>query len=332
MSNTNEQKNPYGRELVTSRIYNAPRELVYRMWTEPEHIVKWWGPDGFTNNIHEMDVKPGGVWRLDMIGPDGTSWPNKIEYQEVVKPERLVYIHGSGKENDPEVFHVTVNFEDLGEKTLLTIRTVFASPEALQKVIKEYGALEGNRQTFDHLKQYLASLPEYPGNIDDYLLINRTVNAPMDLVYKVWTQPEHLEKWWGPAGMKLEVKKFELKPGGLFVYSMEAPDGNKMWGRFQYREINPPLGLTFVSSFTDEDGNIMRAPFSANWPMEILNLLSFMEKDGKTHIRLEGGPINATLEERKQFAGFKDNMNQGFAGTFKQLEEYLASISVETEA
>src|ERR1700722_521534 len=82
-----------GREIAATRIFDAPRELVFRMWTEPEHVAKWWGPIGFTNTIHEMDVRPGGVWRFIMHGPDGVDYPNKNVYLEVVRPDRLVWDH-----------------------------------------------------------------------------------------------------------------------------------------------------------------------------------------------------------------------------------------------
>src|ERR1700752_5075895 len=108
--------NTADREIVLSRLLNAPRELVFAVWTDPKHIAEWWGPNGFTNTIHEMEVKPGGVWLLTMHGPDGTDYPNKIVYEEIVKPEKLVYSHGSGMEGDPG-FHVTITFEAQGEKT-----------------------------------------------------------------------------------------------------------------------------------------------------------------------------------------------------------------------
>ena len=110
-----------GRELVISRLINAPRELVWDAWTKPEHVKHWWGPDGFTNTIHEMEVKPGGVWRFMMHGPDGTNFPNKIVFNEVKKPERLVYTHSSDDENETTLFETTVTFEKQGDKTLLTM-------------------------------------------------------------------------------------------------------------------------------------------------------------------------------------------------------------------
>src|SRR5262249_44544159 len=100
------------REIVVTRLFDAPRELVVRAWTEHERLVQWWGPDGFTTTIHEIDVRPGGVWRFIMHGPDGVDYGNKIVYLEVSAPERLVYLHGEDTENDAEQFHVTVTFAD----------------------------------------------------------------------------------------------------------------------------------------------------------------------------------------------------------------------------
>jgi uncharacterized protein YndB with AHSA1/START domain len=143
------------REIVMTREFDAPRELVFAAYTNPEHIPQWWGPRGFTTTIHEMDVKPGGVWRFIMHGPDGTDYDNKIVYSEIVKPERLVYDHGSDKEDDPGKFHVTVTFADEGDRTQLTMRMLFASTEARDAMI-EFGAVEGGNQTLERLAEHLA--------------------------------------------------------------------------------------------------------------------------------------------------------------------------------
>jgi len=135
------------RELVITRLIDAPRELVWEAWTKAEHVKHWWGPDGFTNTIHEMEVKPGGVWRFMMHGPTGIDFPNKIVFNEVVKPERLVYTHSSEDENDPNIFHTTVTFEEKRGKTNITMRGLFATAEERDRVVKEYGAAEGGNQT-----------------------------------------------------------------------------------------------------------------------------------------------------------------------------------------
>ena len=146
------------REIVASRVYDAPRELVWRAWTEQAHVDKWWGPTGFRNATTSMAVKPGGVWQFVMHGPDGTDYPNRIRYQEVVKPEKLVFLHDSGKDNDPEEFHVTVTFEVEGNKTKVTMKTVFKTAAIREMVVKEYGAIEGAKQTLGRLDDYLKQM------------------------------------------------------------------------------------------------------------------------------------------------------------------------------
>ncbi len=150
--------NTADRELVITKLLNAPRELVWEAWTNPKHVVNWWGPDGFTNTIHEMTVKPGGVWRFMMHGPNGMDFPNKIIFNEVVKPEHLTYTHSSEDENDPNVFHTTVTFENQNGKTLLTMRAIFATAEERNRVVNEYGAAEGGIQTINKLEQYLSKM------------------------------------------------------------------------------------------------------------------------------------------------------------------------------
>jgi len=159
------------------------------------------------------------------------------------------------------------------------------------------------------------------------LVIIRVFNAPRDIVFKMWTEAEHLAKWWGPKGFDVIVKKLELKPGGVFHYCM-AKNDMEMWGKFVYREIVAPEKLVFINSFSDKDGNITRSPFMANWPLEVLNTLTFKEQDGKTTVTLKGGPCNATEEEQNIFAANTGSMQQGFAGTFEQLDEYLAAITI----
>jgi uncharacterized protein YndB with AHSA1/START domain len=143
------------REFILTRLLKAPRELVYRVWTQPEHVMHWWGPAGFTNTIQHMEVKEGGEWTFIMHGPDGTDFPNRIEFLEVVEQERLVYIHGSGQENDPNQFIVSVSFVEVGEHTRVTLRALFPTAEKLRQAIERSGAMEGGKQTMDRLEAYL---------------------------------------------------------------------------------------------------------------------------------------------------------------------------------
>lgn len=154
-------------------------------------------------------------------------------------------------------------------------------------------------------------------------VITRIFNAPRELVWKAWTEPQSLEQWWGPKGFTIRVSKFDLKPGGIFHYRMKAADAPAMWGKFVYREIDAPGQLVYVNSFSDAEGNIVRPPFDQNWPKEILNTLTLTEQGEKTKLVLRSRPIDATDEERKTFEDNFASMDQGFGGTFGQLEEYL---------
>lgn len=149
-----------GREMIGVRLFDAPRELVFKVWTDRHHVAQWWGPSGFTTTISEMSVKPGGIWRFIMHGPDGVDYPNRIEFLEVVEPKRLVYRHASDEDVEPVDFRVTITFEDHGGKTLLTMKSVFATVEALQEVIEKYGAYEGLKQHLMRLEEYLAQQTE----------------------------------------------------------------------------------------------------------------------------------------------------------------------------
>jgi uncharacterized protein YndB with AHSA1/START domain len=139
------------RELQISRMLNAPRNLVWEVFTKPEHISQWWGPQGFTNTIHTMDVKEGGVWDFVMHGPDGTDYPNTSKYLEVVKPERLVIQHMVWPD-----FVLTITLEARGEKTFLTWHMLFESAEVFQQVVKQHGADEGLKQNIIKLEEYLS--------------------------------------------------------------------------------------------------------------------------------------------------------------------------------
>lgn len=146
------------RELIFSRLLRAPRELVFDVWTKPEHLANWWGPDGFTLTTHEMAVKPGGVWRFMMHGPDGTDYPNKVIFTTVKRPERLEYKQSGEDDMEDINFSVTILFEEDGKNTRLTMHMLFPTAEELQRVAREFGAIEGAEQHLQRLTEYVASL------------------------------------------------------------------------------------------------------------------------------------------------------------------------------
>jgi len=157
-------------------------------------------------------------------------------------------------------------------------------------------------------------------------IIRHEFNAPRKLLFKLWTEPKHLNHWWGPVGLKLEVRKMQLRPGGTFLYSMKAPDGNEMFGKFVFREITPPEKIVFVVSFCDEKETPVRHPLSNTWPLEVLSTLLFSEHEGITMLTMKAIPINANDEEVKTFIEGFAGMQQGWTGTLNQLEQYLTKF------
>jgi len=141
------------REIVLSRVFEAPRALVFRMWTEREHLARWFGPRGFTTTVHEHEPRVGGRWRFDMQAPDGTVFPNLVEYIEIAAPERLVFHHGSP--DDLYQFRVTVTFDAQGDdKTVVTLRQLHRSKADRDAKIG-FGAVELGYQTLDKLAEHL---------------------------------------------------------------------------------------------------------------------------------------------------------------------------------
>jgi len=148
-----EKNNTQDRELMLTRVLNAPIELVWEVWTKPEHIAQWWGPDGFTNTISTMDVTPGGEWDFVMHGPDGTDYKNKSIFKEVIKHKKIVYEHVSGPK-----FLATIEFEAQGNRTFIKWHMLFESKEQFIQVVKTFKADEGLKQNIQKLDHYLTSL------------------------------------------------------------------------------------------------------------------------------------------------------------------------------
>lgn len=154
-------------------------------------------------------------------------------------------------------------------------------------------------------------------------VLERTFNAPRELVYEAWAKAEHLAQWWGPKGFIPEVTTLDFRPGGIFHYSMRTPDGNKIWGKFIYREMYAPERIVFVSMFSDEAGNLARNPWMPEWPLEILNTVTFTDIGEKTMINITSWPLNPTVEEMNMFVEQLPGMQGGYKGALDKLDDLL---------
>jgi uncharacterized protein YndB with AHSA1/START domain len=309
------------REIVLSRTFDAPRELVFRAFTDPAHLPQWWGPRGFTVTVQEIDIRPGGVWRFMMHGPDGVDYPNWIAYQEIAAPERIAYAHG-GEGDEPE-FHGSIQFEDDGGRTRLTMRLLLPTVEARARVVG-FGAIELGHQTLDRLAEHLPMVVADPDAAGDVFTLTRVFAARRDQVFRAWTDREHLMRWWGPAGFTVIDCTNDPRPGGRMHYRLRGPGEVEMWGKWEYREIVAPERLAFVSSFSDAEGGTTRPPFGDPWPVDILVTLTFDEQHGRTIVTLRSVPLDATEAERRTFREGRQSMQQGWGGTLDQLAAHLA--------
>jgi uncharacterized protein YndB with AHSA1/START domain len=284
------------REIAATRVFDAPRELVWRMWTDPRHVIHWWGPNGFTNTIHKMDVRPGGEWNFIMHGPDGRDYTNKAVYREVTKPSRLTYSHISGP-----LFEAEIDFIDRGEKTEVRMRMIFESAELRNRVAEEFGAVEGMHQTMDKLQATLRRS----------LVIERTFDAPRDLVFRAWTDPSHVERWWGPHGFTNPRCEWEARPGGKIHIDMRGPDGTVYPMPGEFHDVVASERLVFSSSAVDG-------------ALQVLTTVTFAGEGEKTKMRMEAIVVHAAAEAAFAIEG----MEAGWTQTLERLGEDLAETFV----
>jgi uncharacterized protein YndB with AHSA1/START domain len=162
---------------------------------------------------------------------------------------------------------------------------------------------------------------------DKALKISRVFDAPQVLVWKAFSEKEHVQHWWGPKGIPLDILQFEFKDGGVFHYKMNMPNVPENYGVLLFKSIQEPHTIIYKSAFADANGKPVRAFFSDLFPILIRSVLTFEEENGKTTVTMTGMPVEATKEEIEFFQGMIENMQNGFAGTFDQLEVHLTKLS-----
>ncbi|MFJ8137655.1 SRPBCC family protein [Streptomyces sp. NPDC096013] len=153
------------REIVISRVIDAPRELVFEAFTQVRHLSRWWGPAGFTTTTRSFAFRVGGAWDFVMHGPDGTDYQEWITWREIVPPERIELLHGESRD-DPNSFASALTFEPAGGRTRIVMRTLFPTKELRDEAVEKYHAIEGGEQTLDNLAAYVAELTRDAGDMD----------------------------------------------------------------------------------------------------------------------------------------------------------------------
>jgi uncharacterized protein YndB with AHSA1/START domain len=307
-------------EIRITRIYDAPVHLVWDAWTDPRQVAQWWGPRGFTLTTHSKDLRPGGHWHYTMHGPDGTDYPNKTHYFEVEKHSKLVYDHGGSDEQAP-LFRVTVFFSDIGGKTRMDMSMALPTPEAAAET-RKFIKKAGGDATWDRLAEYVDK--ESSGK--EKFVINRTFDAPLELMFEMWTNPKHFSQWLPPTGFKMEFIRSDIRPGGTTFYCMAGGDV-KMYGRAEYLKIEKPGCLVYTQQFCDENEKVTRHPLSPTWPATMLTTVTLTEEGpDRTRVTITWEPHGATTpEELETFIKARGGMTQGWTGSFDKLEAHLAN-------
>ncbi len=312
-------------ELVITRTFDAPRELVWKAWTDPEQVMRWWGPKNFTSPTARIDLRVGGKYLFCMRDPNGRDFWSTGVYREIVPPERLVYTdsfadehgnvvpasHYGMAEDFPLEMDVIVTFEEQDGKTTMTLRHVGLPAGEMSELTGE-----GWNESFDKLAESLRQpkgeiiMPKThvtaePGMHE--VTITRTFDAPRDLVFRTYTDPTLVPRWWGPRGITTTVDKMDMRPGGEWRYVQRDADGNEYAFRGVYHEVTPPERLVYTFEFEGMPGHVL------------LETVIFEERDGKT-----------TLIDKSVFQSVADRdgmvqsgMEQGAAESMDRLEELL---------
>jgi uncharacterized protein YndB with AHSA1/START domain len=307
-------------KIEISRFYAAPVSVVWDAWTDPKQVAQWWGPRGFTLTTHSKELKVGGHWHYTMHGPDGKDYPNKTKYFEVVKGEKLVYDHGAN-DTQPPLFRVTVLFSAVKGGTLMNMTMALATPAAAEET-RAFIKKAGGEATWDRLAEYLTK--ESSGK--DTFVINRVFNAPIDVMYEMWTDPKHFSQWCPPTGFSMKFIDADVRPGGRTFYSMSAENGGMtMYGRAEYIKMEKPHTIIYTQQFCDEKGNVSRHPMAPTWPETMLTTVRLTEETpSQTRVTVTWEAYGATTPaEMAAFVNMRSGMTQGWTGSFDKLENYL---------
>jgi len=316
------------KELTITRIFDAPRELVWKAWTEPERLMRWWGPRGFTSPVCKIDFRVGGVYLNDMRSPEGKDYWSTGVYREIIPLERIVVSDSFADENGnvvPGTYYdmtadlplellVTIAFEEHEGKTTLTLRHAGFPPGEQWD-----GARQGWSESFDKLAE---TLREEKGTTTtaktDFIVepgkqeitFTRVFDAPRDAVFKTCEDPDLLPQWWGPKYLTTTVEKMDVRPGGVWRIVQRDPNGNEYGFHGVYHEVAPPERVVRTFEFEGMPGHVT------------LETVTLEDLGGKTKMTTKS--VFQTVEDRDGM--FASGMEGGVNESMDRLAELLAKV------
>ena len=315
-------------ELTITRIFDAPRELAWKAWTEPERMKKWWGPQNFTAPVIKTDFRVGGKYLFCMRGPDGRDYWSTGVYREIVPLERLVMTDSFADEKGnvvpashygmigdmPLELLVTVTFEAIGNKTRMTLRHE-GFPEGQMKELARLGWSE----SFDKLAESIVPLDHtrvvsVPGK--QGVIITRLYDAPRKSVFRAYTDPELIPQWWGPARYATVIDRLDARPGGSWRFAQRDAAGNIYAFHGVYHDISSPERIIETFEFEGMPGHVS------------LETTIFEEIGGRTKITSRS--VFQTVEDRDGM--MQAEMEEGVLETMDRLAELLGRLKIELKA
>ncbi|HZF16647.1 MAG TPA: SRPBCC domain-containing protein [Steroidobacteraceae bacterium] len=319
---------PDERDIVITRVVEAPRALVYQAWTTREHVVHWWRPKGFASvDCDEFEARRGGRFGFTMKLADGTRYTSRCVFGELVPPESLSY--------DEECFengklfhraHQDVRFESIGARTLITLKGRLdgvADRDARFTIpFMREGWTAGWNENLDELEPYLAKIT---GSLFE---LTREIDAPRELVFDAWTDPKQLAEWWGPRIMKTPVCQIDLRVGGAYRIVMRAPDGTDYPMTGVYREIDRPRRLAMTMDCSEHPRawhdlvKPGRAPGDDNPAGVMQGVFTFEDRGGKTLLTIRMRMASAEIRD----AMAKMGMNEGWSESLERLAELTRGV------
>lgn len=299
MTGTLQVLTPSDRELVMARVFDAPRDLVFKVFTDPEAIPVWWGARNHTTTVEVYDFRVGGKWRYITRDDEGNEVTFSGEFLEIDPPAKLVSTFEYG-EPPGQVTTDIHTFEERDGKTILTTYGIFSSQEERDDILAS-GVEQGWGETLDRLDGYLTTMRQ--------IVVTRIFDAPRELVFDAFTG-DGIEEWWGPNGFTTTTSERNVTPGGLWRFVMHGPDGTDYENAVVYDEIVAPERLTW----TQYAGDTSKQPHH-------FNTITFTEQDGKTEVRLT--LLLPTVEMREKVIGF--GAIEGGHQTLNRLAEFLAA-------
>lgn len=315
-------------ELTITRMFDAPRELAWKAWTETEHTKKWWGPKNFTAPVSKIDLRVGGKYLNCMRGPDGKDYWSTGVYREIVPMERIVCTDSFADEKGnvvpashygmpgdwPLELLVTVTFEETGGRTKMTLRH-----EGLPAGTMREQCEVGWNESFDKLAEYIVTgdrtrIIAERGKQE--VIITRVFDAPRDLVFKTYTDPDLIVKWWGPKRFATVIDKMDVRTGGPWRFVQRDACGNEYAFHGVYHEILSPERIVDTFEFEGMPGHVS------------LETATFEETGGKTKVTTRS--VFQAVEDRDGM--LKSGMEEGVYETMDRLAELLGELKTERKA